>query len=210
MEKHLIYVADPMCSWCWGFSPVVESIREKFGEELSFLMVMGGLRPGTSDAMDDSGKKMIREHWGHVLERTGQPFDFAFFDREGFVYDTEPPSRAVVSARHTSMDAAFGLMKRIQKAFYAENRDVTDGEILCDLAVEGGIDRVAFKDLFDSDILREETQNDFISARGAGINGFPALIAGSESEGYEVITIGYRPWDEVKGLIESWLADEGG
>ena len=23
---HFIYFADPMCSWCWGFAPVIEKI----------------------------------------------------------------------------------------------------------------------------------------------------------------------------------------
>ncbi len=30
-HPHLVYVADPMCSWCWGFSPVIDAIRERFG-----------------------------------------------------------------------------------------------------------------------------------------------------------------------------------
>ena len=25
--KTFIYVVDPMCSWCWGFSPVLEQIK---------------------------------------------------------------------------------------------------------------------------------------------------------------------------------------
>ena len=32
MSKHFLYVADPMCSWCWGFSPVIDKIDETFGE----------------------------------------------------------------------------------------------------------------------------------------------------------------------------------
>ena len=24
---HLIYFSDPMCSWCYGFSPVIEQVR---------------------------------------------------------------------------------------------------------------------------------------------------------------------------------------
>ncbi|MDH5427723.1 MAG: DsbA family protein, partial [Nitrospirota bacterium] len=30
MSPTLIYVADPMCSWCWGFSPVLEEIRRLY------------------------------------------------------------------------------------------------------------------------------------------------------------------------------------
>jgi len=204
-SRHLVYVADPMCSWCWGFSPVIDSVRDHFGGDLPVRLLLGGLRPGTTEAMDEATRSMIREHWGHVQERTGQPFDFTFFDRDGFVYDTEPPSRAIVTARRSSLDTAFGFMKRIQSAFYAENRDITARDALCDLAAESGMDRKAFAELFDSEDMKEETLKDFAAANRAGVNGFPALIAGSDSEGYEVITIGYRPWEQIKHLITSWL-----
>lgn len=96
MDRQIIYVADPMCFWCWGFSPVIHSIRESFDGTLTVQLLMGGLRPGTTDPMDEAAKIMVREHWDHVREASGQPFDFGFFDRAGFVYDTEPAPRAVV------------------------------------------------------------------------------------------------------------------
>ncbi len=45
---HLIYFSDPMCSWCYGFSPVIDDIRRAFGRALPIRVVMGGLRPGTA------------------------------------------------------------------------------------------------------------------------------------------------------------------
>ena len=44
----LIYFADPMCSWCYGFSPVIAQIRQTFGRALPIEVVMGGLRPGNA------------------------------------------------------------------------------------------------------------------------------------------------------------------
>ena len=29
MSARLLYVMDPMCSWCWGFAPVLESLAEQ-------------------------------------------------------------------------------------------------------------------------------------------------------------------------------------
>lgn len=168
-------------------------------------LVLGGLRPGTSEPMDETMKRDIEAHWRHVGEATGQPFDFAFFDREGFVYDTEPPSRAIVAVRRQGQDAAFEFLKVIQGAFYARNRDVTDREVLLDLAAEAGMKRNDFAADFDLEETRVETRNDFTVSRQAGINGFPALIAGSDADGYEVITIGYRPWVKLEPLIKSWL-----
>ena len=29
MASRLLYVMDPMCSWCWGFAPVAEALAEQ-------------------------------------------------------------------------------------------------------------------------------------------------------------------------------------
>ena len=50
-ERTLWYVADPMCSWCWGFSPVIEAIQREYGGRLEVEVLLGGLRPGTKDPM---------------------------------------------------------------------------------------------------------------------------------------------------------------
>jgi putative protein-disulfide isomerase len=107
---HLVYVADPMCSWCWGFAPVIAAIRGQFGTALPIRLVMGGLRPGTMKPLDDAGKAIIREHWEHVQKASGQPFDFSFFDRESFVYDTEPAAQALVVVRRRGMELALDYL----------------------------------------------------------------------------------------------------
>ena len=43
-HRFLVYFADPMCSWCYGFSPVIREIADHFGERLPVEVVMGGLR----------------------------------------------------------------------------------------------------------------------------------------------------------------------
>jgi len=53
---HLIYFADPMCSWCYGFSPVIDDIRRAYGNALPIRVVMGGLRPGTDKPVTEAAK----------------------------------------------------------------------------------------------------------------------------------------------------------
>ena len=38
----LISVGDPMCSWCWGFAPEIDSLADDYPVDV----VVGGLRPG--------------------------------------------------------------------------------------------------------------------------------------------------------------------
>ena len=165
---------------------------------------MGGLRPGTEEPMNDGMKSEIKGHWEHVHQATGQPFDYAFFERDGFVYDTEPSCRAVVATRRLAPDLAFDFLKRVQEAFYAMNRDVTDLDVLADIAEETGIDRTAFTAEYTAGQTITETWRDFETSRTMGVTGFPTLLVGSDDGDYEVITAGYRPWEKIKERIEDY------
>jgi putative protein-disulfide isomerase len=203
---NLIYIADPMCSWCWGFSPVIGAIRARFGPALPIRLVMGGLRPGTTKPMHEDAKRTTREHWEDVREASGQPFDFGFFEREGFVYDTEPPARALVVARHSGMDLALDLLNDLHYAFYAENRDVTDEAILADIAVARGLERAAFLEALRSSEARDEVWQDFATSQQAGIRGFPSLLAGPvEGAEYSIVTLGYQPAERILPPLERWM-----
>ncbi len=43
-NKEVILVADPMCSWCWGFAPAIRAIRQQYADRLNIVLVVGGLR----------------------------------------------------------------------------------------------------------------------------------------------------------------------
>ncbi len=205
-RPHLIYFADPMCSWCWGFVPVMALIRRRYGDELPIRLVMGGLRPGTDKAMTQAAKADTRSHWEHVHEASGQPFDYDFFDREGFVYDTDPAARAVVLARRQDETLALALLVRIQGAFYAQNRDVTDPSILADLAAELGFVREDFAALLADEGVKMETWRDYAIAQRAGVTGFPTLVAGPSADGtFALVTRGFNVPDLVLPAVQEWF-----
>ncbi|MDR3511909.1 MAG: DsbA family protein [Caulobacteraceae bacterium] len=204
---HLIYFADPMCSWCWGFAPTIAAVRERYGDILPIRVIMGGLRPGTEEPMTEAAKQSMRPHWGHVTEASGQPFDYGFFDREDFVYDTDPAARAVVVVRRARPELALDFLERTQRAFYAENRDVTDPQVLGDLAAEFSLDRDAFLADHASETSKEETWRDYATSQRAGVTGFPTLIGGPGAEGaYGIVAQGFQPPGAVLGIIDRWLA----
>ncbi|MFM9847520.1 MAG: DsbA family protein [Hyphomicrobiaceae bacterium] len=205
-DKHFVYFADPMCSWCYGFSPVIGALAKQFAARLPVRLVMGGLRAGNTQAMRPQDRDYIRSAWTRVGEASGQPFDFAFFDRETFVYDTEPACRAVVTMRRLAPDKALGFMAAIQRAFYANNEDITQTEVLAAIAErETGTDAAAFTAEFLAPETRNETFRDFLVAQQAGVQGFPCLVAGNERDGYAQVTNGFRPIDGLPEAIEMWL-----
>ena len=205
IPRHLLYFADPMCSWCYGFSPVITQLSEHFAGRLPLRIVMGGLRAGNTQAMRDKDRDYIRGAWTNVGAASGQPFDFSFFEREEFIYDTEPACRAVVTMRTRQPDHALSMKAAISRAFYANNRDVTSAEVLADIAAEEGDDRDAFAADFLSPEIRNETFRDFLFAQQSGVHGFPCLLVGNEASSYALVTNGYRPIDGLPEAIEKWL-----
>lgn len=206
MSRQLLYFADPMCSWCWGFHPVMEAVRAAFGAQLQPLLVMGGLRPWTSQPLREQDKAKIREHWEHVAAASGQPFDYGFFARAQFVYDTEPAARAVVAVARLIEEPAFDFLGQVQRAFYAENRDVTAAGVLADLAQEAGLPRAEFQAVFASDVCKQETVAHFETSQRVGVQGFPTLVATDAASQGQAIAVGYEPQDVILERLAAFVA----
>ena len=206
-DPHLIYFSDPMCSWCWGFAPVIEAIGARYGEALPIRLIMGGLRPGNVEPMSEKARRDVRGHWSKVTEASGQPFGESVVDRRGFVYDTDPVARAVVVARRTGPAMGLAYLRAAHRAFYVEGRDVTKLDVLADMAGELELERGAFLAGLESEEAKTETWNDYNLSMNAGVAGFPTLIIGPKPDGqYAMITRGFRPREEVLAAIDRWLS----
>jgi putative protein-disulfide isomerase len=166
--------------------------------------VVGGLRTGSGSALEPTTRRYILEHWQAVTEATGQPFKFDGALPDGFVYDTEPACRAIVTARSLAPDCAWKLVGMIQQAFYAEGRDVTQASVLVELAEQAGVPRIEFAALFDHADQHKATQADFTWVQDLGIAGFPTLLAERNGQ-LALLTNGYQPLSELSPLLGRWL-----
>lgn len=203
MPQHLIYVMDPMCSWCWGFAPVVDAIEQAF-PELPLQLVAGGLRAGVTDPMQDKAREAMAEHWRAVKATTGQPVLTPDALPANFIYNTEPACRALVAARELDTQKTWALVKAIQRAFYTQAQDVTCCSVLFDLAEQVGYPRKAFSKTFLRDDTRSTVKADFTWARDLGISGFPTLLA-KRNGMLSLLTNGYQPSEVILPLLERWV-----
>ena len=201
---HLIYVMDPMCSWCYGFAPVIKKIVKEQEGTMQFKLVMGGLRPGTEQPLDEQMKESIKHHWQDVEKVSGQPIDYAFFEREEFVYDTEPGCRAVVTVRYLKPEFELEMAEEMQSAFYAKNQDVTNSEVLAAIAAKFNIEAEAFLEKFNSDEMKEKTQQDFVIARHLQANAFPSLYL-LNGTNLHLLSRGYRTYDGMAAHLRKAL-----
>jgi putative protein-disulfide isomerase len=203
----LIYFSDTMCSWCYGFAPEMNRVLLEVGDTVDFVLQAGGLRPFHTEVLSDADKPRFRGYRERVQEASGQPFDWSFFDREGYVMDTEPASRAVVTMRTLNIGAAYPYMHAIQRAYFAANEDIRQPDVLARHATAFDVTGAEFLEHFNSDAMKQATLQDFALAQRFGVNGFPTLVLLKGRAGYQ-ITAGYQKADQVLASIDRALAHE--
>ncbi|MCU1716979.1 DsbA family protein [Pseudomonas sp. 5P_3.1_Bac2] len=204
MQARLLYVMDPLCSWCWGFAPVLESLAQQAAAAgVGLHVVAGGLRRDTQ-AVDAAARERYLGYWRAVQQATGQSFNYELGLPAGFAYDTEPACRALVTARSLDLELVWPLIKQIQQGFYQQGLDVSRANVLADLAEQAGIARSEFAEAFDSAALRSATAADFSWVQDLGIAGFPTLLAERDGQ-LALLTNGYQPLQALQPLLARWL-----
>lgn len=189
-EPTLLYFTDPMCSWCWGFAPVVDELAKKMALEV----VAGGLRVNEVRPMTADIRDTVQGHWRKVTELTGQPFKFEGSLPDGFFYNSEPACRALVTVREIAPGKTLPWLHRLQQAFYSEAVDITNGNELARLAAELSID--GFAEAFESAEIREATDTDFDRRYESAVTGFPTLLL-QRGERLKLVCQGYMPLGDV-------------
>lgn len=195
----IIYIGDPMCSWCYGFAPEITELKEKLPDH-EFRLVLGGLRPHGTETNADLGD-FLRHHWQDIHKRTGQPFRYDILDDTNMVYDTEPACRAVVAARKMNPEIELEFFKAVQLAFYAENRDMRKTETFVRIAKQFDLDVKKYQEIFESEECKYETVQDFQLSSEMGIKGFPSVVIRHNGQLY-LASNGYRTAEDLMKTIE--------
>lgn len=178
LARRLIYVMDPLCSWCFAFMPVLQRLAEiAEAEGMSLQIVAGGLR--------------------HEGEKGTGSIELT-------IYDNEPPCRAIVSARSLDPSKVLPFVIQLQQGFHSKGMDIMRPNLLVKLAERVGLEAAQFAQLFDSEEMRNATLDDFHWVENLGIVGFPTLLAEAKGQ-LALLTNGYQPLEQLEPLLKRWL-----
>ena len=201
-ELSIIYVGDPMCSWCYGIAPELKLLKEHYANEgIQFEIVSGGLRPGGGEEWTEELKGFLKHHWEEVEERSGQKFGFKLFERADFNYDTEPSCRAVVVAKDYLKGELLAFFEAVQKKFYFNSEDPNEVIFYKSICSEFNIPFQDFERKFKSKEYKMATHEEFVLNREWGVTGYPSVLVKRGDE-LEYIARGYSTFDQMKKGIE--------
>ena len=192
MANRLYYVHDPMCSWCWGFRPALETLLAGLPPDIAVERLLGGLAPDSREPMPESMREQLQQTWRRIQERIpGTRFNFDFWTRCEPRRSTWPACRAVIAARGQDPTFDLAMTDAIQRAYYLEARNPSDPGTLIALAGEIGADPVAFARDLDADETRRALNQEIARARAMAVDSFPALVLDSTGGRWR-IPVDYR------------------
>lgn len=195
-----------MCSWCWGISPALHRLEQRAKQEnISFRIVVGGLRPGGGDEWNEKFTAFLGHHWEEVQRRTGQPFNHSLLDLENFHYDTEPSCRAVVTARSLNPKKEHEFFELVQHYFYVQNQDPNLIDFYAPICAKLELSFTDFKTLFESEELKQRTASEFALNRQWGVRGYPTVLFRKDRQ-FHLLARGYADSDAMWQRLEAIIS----
>jgi putative protein-disulfide isomerase len=204
------YIADPMCSWCYGFRPTLDRIKTTFTRDFgcSVQYRLAGLAPDSDVPMPDTTREYIQTQWREVTARSGMTFNWNFWSECTPRRSTYNACRAVIAAHAMDTGSTVPMFTAIQEAYYQRALNPSDISVLVELAGDLGLNRLLFDSTLRSPETEQTLQADIAFRARVGNPQFPSLVLESDDalNGHVLISNGFVTFDEVLRSMQAVCA----
>lgn len=175
----IIYVTDPICSHCWAMEPAWRRFLFHFEGFIQWRHIYGGLLPswqGFSDAGNGIGQPAdVAPHWAEVAAHYGQPINPNVWLQDP-PHSSFPASIAAHAVRIMAPEQEDSYLRRLRQAVFLEARNVARDDVLIDCAVDIGLDKARFSELWHTGIGKYGFERDLAEVKQLPVAGFPTLL----------------------------------
>lgn len=194
-------VIDPLCSWCYAASPLLDVGREL----LPVAIHAGGLMIGERRRqVSPEFREMVLSNITRVSQQSGQVFGSAFTDElltnNELLLDSTPPIAAIMAVQTLGGDSV-QMLHDLQIAYYQQGKFLSDTANLTHVAAQQGIEKAAFDTAFATALPHVEqhiTDSRKYLAK-VGSKSFPSFILQTASDSFVQI-----PHEEFYGNPKAW------
>lgn len=195
MKPTLLYLHDPMCSWCWGYHPTWKQLQDNLLKNnditLDVKSLLGGLAPDSDEPMAENMQTFLQQTWQKINQQLGTKFNFDFWQDCQPRRSTYPACRAVIAAREQGREQA--MILAIQKGYYLHAQNPSDSHVLIDMASSIGLDVKQFSEALTSESVNAQLLAEIAMVRSLPINGFPSLVLSLNGQ-FIAIEVNYTNW----------------
>jgi putative protein-disulfide isomerase len=206
-KPSLIYIFDPLCSWSYGFHPVIIKLVERFKDRLDVEVVCGGLAVGEQAQPVGDGFPQLEQEIKQVEKITGTRFgdNFKMLLNEGsYMFDSLPPSKAITAAGELIPETVIHFGVKVQQSLFRDGKNLNELETYFELIEEFDAETDRFLKFYNNKDIEKKTTDQFEWCRNRDLLRFPTLMLrlGDETG---TIAKGYRPYETLESHLHHLL-----
>ncbi|MBC7384309.1 MAG: DsbA family protein [Bacteroidia bacterium] len=203
-KTKIIYVFDPMCGWCYGFSAVIQKAAQKYAGEFDFEIISGGMVVGEREGPVGDFADYILSAYKRVEEASGVIFGEAYLAQlktKQLYSSSVKPAIAIEVFKNFHPLQAITFAAALQKAYFMDGLDLSKDEVYKALIKPYGINETIFLKSLNDDAMRKKTYDGFKQAANLGVNGYPAVMAFKNGK-YYALTNGFTDYETLEKSLE--------
>ncbi|OOS24861.1 DsbA family protein [Moraxella pluranimalium] len=197
----IYYLFDPLCGWCYGAKPALETVASQYPVELTPT----GLFFRSGRVMDAD---FAQYAWGNDerIERlTGQAFRTAYREnvlQGGGQFDSQNSLLALTAVREMAPEQEIAVLSALQTARYVDGRDNADLSVIADILQTQGLGDIVptVSDPVTEDHLLACIRFGQQLAQRLGVSGVPQLVI--EHDGGWLIVPNQALYGDGQALLE--------
>ncbi|USZ15631.1 DsbA family protein [Moraxella sp. FZFQ2102] len=177
------YLFDPLCGWCYGAKPALETVASQYPVELTPT----GLFFRSGRVMDAD---FAQYAWGNdqrIQRLTGQAFSTAYREnvlQGGGQFDSQNSLLALTAVREMAPEQEIAVLSALQTARYVDGRDNADLNVITDVLQSQGLGDVVPKlhdPATEQTLLARINFGQQLTQR-LGVSGVPQLVLERDGE----------------------------
>ena len=208
-KPEIVYVFDPLCGWCYGFSPVILKAWETYKDEIDFKVIPGGMITGDRIAQIGTMAEFLKKATTTVSQRTGAEFSKKFLDTiltEGtHILTSVEPSIAIAVYSSYAPENLMPFIDALHKEIYVRGIKMDKPEDYEHIALKFGIEPSEFIKNMKLDIYKKKAFDLFDKSSEYGVESYPTLLY-KNANTVQVLAKGFLEWHKLKILLNDILS----
>lgn len=208
-KAKLVYYYDALCGWCYGFSPVMQKVKQAYGALLHIEVVSGGLfLNGRVGLVNDVAPHIKAGAYKSVEARTGVKFGAVFlkdvFGEGKMVLDSLPPAIALCIIKEKFPEKELEFAELLLDAVYFDGMNPVNLEEYTVYVEKMGLDKAVFFTEMNNPKYRALAEKEFEKFTASPFTGMPTLVLETE-EKHEVLASGFSDFENIKSQLDLFL-----
>lgn len=173
----LYYTFDPLCVFCYGFHPLIETLYDEFKDRVEFEILPGGLWiDGHKKQVNNQVISNLKKATSNLTASSGRCYSEKFFS----LLNTKPlldsmfGLNAMMTALKMGIEQPFKYLDTITKSIFVEGMLPSDVSIYEKAAEKHGLNLVTFRQEFK--LIDQTTYSRIKLSKKLGVSTYPTLL----------------------------------